>query len=150
MAAFAPDEIVLLPLYPQFSTTTTGSSLKAWRKAYKGPGADAAVCCYPDEPGLVEAHAAPIRAGLGRARAGRRTCGCCSRAHGLPEQVIEGGDPYQWQVERTCAAVVAGRGLGRSSDWRVCYQSRVGPHGVDRALDAGGDRARRPRRARAC
>ena len=38
VAAFAPDEIVLLPLYPQFSTTTTASSLKAWREAYKGPG----------------------------------------------------------------------------------------------------------------
>ena len=44
VAAFAPDEIVLLPLYPQFSTTTTESSLKAWNAAYAGPGVSRAVC----------------------------------------------------------------------------------------------------------
>src|SRR5215469_13687023 len=35
VAAFEPDEVVLLPLYPQYSTTTTGSSLSAWAKAYR-------------------------------------------------------------------------------------------------------------------
>ncbi|HEX3700395.1 MAG TPA: ferrochelatase, partial [Phenylobacterium sp.] len=47
VAAFQPDEIVLLPLYPQYSTTTTASSLKAWAGAYSGPGRSRAVCCYP-------------------------------------------------------------------------------------------------------
>ncbi len=46
-------------------------------------------------------------------------------AHGLPERTVAAGDPYQWQVEATCAAV-AGR-LGAGWDWKVCYQSRVGP-----------------------
>ncbi len=45
VAAFAPDEIVLLPLYPQFSTTTTGSSVKDWLAAYKGPGRTRTICC---------------------------------------------------------------------------------------------------------
>ena len=53
-------------------------------------------------------------------------------AHGLPEKIIAAGDPYQWQVERTCAAVVervTGRLGGETGvvDWRVCFQSRVGP-----------------------
>src|SRR5205085_1270088 len=61
VAAFGPDEIVLLPLYPQYSTTTTGSSVKDWAQAYKGPGRTRAVCCYPTTSGLADAHAAEIR-----------------------------------------------------------------------------------------
>ena len=62
--AFNPDKIVLLPLYPQFSTTTTGSSLKDWARAAKKAGLDkptSRVCCYPWEPGFVAAAAAKIR-----------------------------------------------------------------------------------------
>ena len=126
--AFAPDEIVLLPLYPQFSTTTTGSSLDAWRKAYRGPGVSRAICCYPEEDGFVEAHARSIRAtheALGRPGPLR----VLFSAHGLPQTVVDGGDPYQDQIERTCAAVVARLGPDWAADWdwRICYQSRVGP-----------------------
>jgi ferrochelatase len=47
-------------------------------------------------------------------------------AHGLPKKFIDRGDPYQWQVEQTAAAVVAA--LGETAlDWTICYQSRVGP-----------------------
>jgi len=122
--AFAPDEIVLLPLYPQFSTTTTSSSLKDWRAAYRGPGRSRAVCCYPTAAGLARAHARAIE---GRwAAAGRPdNLRLLFSAHGLPEKVIAGGDPYQAQIEATAAAVVAE--LAGSWDWRVCYQSRVGP-----------------------
>jgi ferrochelatase len=45
VAAFGPDEIVLLPLYPQFSTTTTESSLKRWNAVYAGSGESRTVCC---------------------------------------------------------------------------------------------------------
>ncbi len=126
--AFAPDEIVLLPLYPHFSTTTTGSSLAAWRKAYRGPGISRAICCYPEEDGFIEAHARSIRAtheALGRPEPLR----ILFSAHGLPQTVVDGGDPYQDQIERTCAAVVARLGPDWASDWdwRICYQSRVGP-----------------------
>jgi len=55
VAAFAPDEIVLLPLYPQFSTTTTQSSLKRWAEVYAGPGVSRTVCCYPRGEGWIEA-----------------------------------------------------------------------------------------------
>lgn len=122
--AFAPDEIVLLPLYPQFSTTTTGSSLKAWLEAYKGSGRSRAVCCYPDAEGLIEAHAGKINATW--EAAGRpANVRLLFSAHGLPEKVIKGGDPYQAQIEATAAAVAAR--LDGGWDWQVCYQSRVGP-----------------------
>ena len=124
VAAFAPDEIILLPLYPQFSTTTTGSSLTAWREAYRGPGRVRTACCYFDETGLVEAHARKIEATY--AQAGRpANVRLLFSAHGLPERVIAGGDPYQHQIERTCRAVA--ERLGPGWDWQVCYQSRVGP-----------------------
>ena len=123
VAAFAPDRVVLLPLYPQFSTTTTGSSLKAWREVYRGPGEVSAVCCYPQAAGWIEAQAAAIREKL--AEAGDRPVRVLFSAHGVPEKVISGrGDPYQEQVEAGCAAVAAAAGL---TDWSICYQSRVGP-----------------------
>ena len=129
VAAFAPDEIVLLPLYPQFSTTTTGSSAADWAKAYSGPGRTRTVCCYPTARGLAEAHAAEIRkAWTAWARPEYQAMPAEVRlifsAHGLPQQVVDGGDPYQAQIEATAAAVAAL--LPEFTDWRVSYQSRVG------------------------
>jgi ferrochelatase len=124
VAAFAPEDVVLLPLYPQFSTTTTGSSAAAWAKAYKGPGRVSTVCCYPDQHGLVEAHAQAIEQtydAAGRPPGVR----LLFSAHGLPKRVVESGDPYQSQIEATAAAV--GARLDGLLPWSVCYQSRVGP-----------------------
>jgi protoporphyrin/coproporphyrin ferrochelatase len=121
VAAWQPDEIVLLPLYPQFSTTTTGSSLADWHRH----GLDvptATIGCYPTQEGLVRAQAEAVAVALDGLESPR----LLFSAHGLPEVVIERGDPYQWQVEQSAAAVVAA--LGRDGlDWSVCYQSRVGP-----------------------
>jgi len=121
VAAFAPDDVILLPLYPQFSTTTTGSSFKAWKRAYKGSGAVREICCYPALPDLTEAHAKTISASAARLEEPYRLL---FSAHGLPEKVVDGGDPYQRQVEATAAAVAAHL---PGVDWQVCYQSRVGP-----------------------
>ncbi|MDQ3126216.1 MAG: ferrochelatase [Pseudomonadota bacterium] len=123
VAAFAPDEIVLLPLYPQFSTTTTQSSLKAWSETYAGRGVSRTVCCYPEAPGWIEAQADGVRTEL--AEAGDRPVRVLFSAHGIPESLIaKKGDPYQEQIESTCAAIAAIAGL---TDWSICYQSRVGP-----------------------
>jgi ferrochelatase len=124
VAEFAPDDVVLLPLYPQFSTTTTASSVKAWEEAYRGPGAVHAVCCYPTAQGLIEAHAVKVRETFEAAGkpAGIRLL---FSAHGLPQKVIAAGDPYQAQVEATAKALA--ERLGQGWDWQVCYQSRVGP-----------------------
>ena len=125
--AFDPDRVVLLPLYPQFSSTTTGSSLAAWRKAAAGIRAESfAVCCYPEHPGLIRAHAVLLRAAIGEARdkGGGIEPRVLFSAHGLPLRTIRRGDPYRWQVERTAAAIADTLSL---ADWCVCYQSRVGP-----------------------
>jgi ferrochelatase len=124
VTAFAPDEIVLLPLYPQYSTTTTASSLKDWKAAYRGPGRSREICCYTTANGLIEAHVQAIRRVWERAGspAGLRLL---FSAHGLPQKVIEAGDPYQAQVEATAARIAAL--LPEFQDWQVCFQSRVGP-----------------------
>ena len=123
VAAFAPDEIVLLPLYPQFSTTTTASSLTAWEEAYAGSGASRAVCCYPVDEGFIDGYARLI--GQAWEAAGKPSpVRLLFSAHGLPEKVVRAGDPYQAQVEATAAAIA---GRLAFADWKVCYQSRVGP-----------------------
>ncbi|KQV62135.1 MULTISPECIES: ferrochelatase [unclassified Caulobacter] len=122
--AFGPDEVVLLPLYPQYSATTTGSSLKAWRETYSGGGRQTTVCCYPTEDGLIAAHVRLIRETWEKAGSPANVRLLFS-AHGLPEKVILAGDPYQKQIEATAAAVAAR--LPADLDWTVCYQSRVGP-----------------------
>ena len=125
---FDPDQIVLLPLYPQFSTTTTASSLAAWRAAASKVGLSApsrAICCYPTDAAFVAAHAGMIRPALveaGHAGAPR----LLFSAHGLPERVVARGDPYVWQVERSAEAVAGALGVP-GLEWRVCYQSRIGP-----------------------
>jgi ferrochelatase len=124
VARFGPDEVVLLPLYPQFSTTTTASSLAAWEACYTGSGRSHGVCCYSDLEALAEAHAALI-ADAWEAAGSPTKVRLLFSAHGVPERVSASGDPYRWQVERTCAAVAAK--LPQRWDWRICYQSRVGP-----------------------
>jgi ferrochelatase len=123
VAAFAPDEIVLLPLYPQYSTTTTASSVKDWHGAYRGPGRTRTVCCYPTTDGLIDAHVQAIRETW--ETAGRpANVRLLFSAHGLPQKIVDGGDPYRAQIEAT-AAMIAQR-LPELLDWRVCFQSRVG------------------------
>jgi ferrochelatase len=124
--AWGAERVVLLPLYPQFSTTTTRSSFREWRKlSAQWKVATEAVCCYPDEPGLVAAIAELVRAGYGEAAKSGRPRILFS-AHGLPQSVVDKGDPYPAHVETTARAVVGALGIAEV-DWIVCYQSRVGP-----------------------
>lgn len=121
---FAPDDVVLLPLYPQFSTATTYSSLTDWKKTAQAAGLEAPtriLCCYHDLSGFIEASARLIGEAL---RAVPKNARVLFSAHGLPEKTIKGGDPYQWQCERTAEKIAAKAGIG---DWQICYQSRVGP-----------------------
>ncbi len=130
--AFAPDDVLLLPLYPHYSTTTTGSSLTAWRDAAAAAGLavpTTALCCYHADPDYLAATAAIVRAGYEQARAalpavtGLRVL---FSAHGLPKAIVDGGDPYVFQIESTVAGVLA-RWAGERPDWAVCYQSRATP-----------------------
>jgi ferrochelatase len=123
VAAFAPDQIVLLPLYPQYSTTTTASSVKEWRRLYKGPGRARWICCYPTADGLATAFAETIR-DLWTTAGKPSNIRLLFSAHGLPEKLVAAGDPYRAQVEATAAAIAAR--LPELTDWQVCFQSRVG------------------------
>jgi protoporphyrin/coproporphyrin ferrochelatase len=124
-----PDQIVLLPLYPQFSTTTTGSSLAMWRHEAMRQGLDCetrAIRSYPTAEGLVGALAALVGRALADAAAGPAPVRLLFSAHGLPLRIVRAGDPYPAEIASTATAVV--RALGRARlDWVVCYQSRVGP-----------------------
>ena len=119
---FMPDRIVLLPLYPQFSTTTTASSVKAWNEAVNFKVPTVAIKSYPIEPGFIAASVELVKQGLTEAGPGPKRV--LFSAHGLPEKVIRAGDPYQRQVEETAVAIAAQLG---GVDYTVCYQSRVGP-----------------------
>ena len=119
---FAPDRIVLLPLYPQFSTTTTASSFQAWNDAATFKVPTKSIESYPTEPGFIDASVELVKQGLVEAGAGLKRV--LFSAHGLPERIVKAGDPYQAQVEQTARAIAQRiDGVG----WSVCYQSRVGP-----------------------
>jgi ferrochelatase len=150
--AWAPDQIVLLPLYPQYSTTTTGSSLTAWRQAAArvGLAADTAtLCCYPIDPAFATATAALVKTNYDRARAALDPAiplRVLFSAHGLPEAIVKAGDPYQWQVEQTVAAVIAA--WGEPLDYTICYQSRATPQKwIDPSTDTEIERAAKDKTA---
>jgi ferrochelatase len=130
--AWNPDRILLLPLYPQFSTTTTGSSLADWHESAAKAGlvkATTTVCCYYDDPDFAGAIAALVDEGIAEAKAALAP-GAMLRllfsAHGLPESIVAAGDPYQAEVEASVAAVMA-RLADKDVQHVVCYQSRATP-----------------------
>lgn len=126
--SYGADQIVLLPLYPQYSTTTSRSSLAEWRRESLRQGLAAPaqeVCCYPFDNGLVDAFVDLLEQGFEKRKRDVEYRVLFS-AHGLPKRTVARGDPYQWQVEQTVRAVVEKLKAGQF-DWRICYQSRVGP-----------------------
>lgn len=126
ITAYNPDKIIYLPLYPQFSTTTTKSSFEDM-DGYLPQGLKHKICCYPTQGGLIKAYADLIRPIYERVKheAGKAPRILFS-AHGLPEKTIKAGDPYQWQVVETTKAVVAELGIA-NLDYKNTFQSRVGP-----------------------
>ncbi len=126
------DEVFLLPLYPHFSTTTTGSSLAAWREAAAQVGLARPVttlCCWFNDAAYVAATASIVRRALGDARKqAAAPLRILFSAHGLPETIVQRGDPYQFQIESTVQSVVDHmQAAGETLDWQVCYQSRATP-----------------------
>ena len=125
---FAPDAIILLPLYPQYSTTTTGSSFAEWDKAAKAAKLEvptSRICCYPTQADFIKAHTQLVRTYYNEALQFGSPRILFS-AHGLPEKIIKKGDPYQAQVEATTEAIMQSLGVP-NIDYVNCYQSRVGP-----------------------
>ncbi len=134
VTAWGAERIVLLPMYPQYSTATTASSFAEFGtllKEKKIPVPVFRIEDYPELPGFIEAMAALARPELERTRAEAQRKKLSPplvllTAHGLPERVIKSGDPYQKQCGQTARALRAALGLDESGAV-LCYQSRVGP-----------------------
>lgn len=127
---FAPDKITILSLYPQFSTTTTESSLVEWQKLADKAGLKvptATICCYPDLAGFVTAARELITPHLAQA-SGLGNPLVILSAHGIPQRVADAGDPYIAQCEAGAAAIRAALAdICAPEDVILSYQSRVGP-----------------------
>src|SRR5260370_34198256 len=126
------DEIVLLPLYPQYSYATTLSSLKEWRRVYGNPASgppERTINHFYDHPLYIQALIQRIGSMLRQFPDSSRIHLVFS-AHGLPVSLVERGDPYPKQIEAT-VRVVCELGVKRFAGWPgmhlLCYQSRVGP-----------------------
>ncbi|WP_284945228.1 ferrochelatase [Acidisoma cladoniae] len=147
---WAPDEVLLLPLYPHFSTTTTGSSLIAWREAAARVGLavqTTTLCCWFDDQRITANAADILQRTIDDARASlppEVPLRVLFSAHGLPQTIIDRGDPYQFQIEAYVAAL---RQHLRDPDidGLVCFQSRatpqkwIGPSTDDAVIAAGRD-----------
>ena len=124
---FNPGEIILLPLYPQFSAATSGSSINEWNNLCKKENYKVktkTICCYPTQNNFVESHVNLIKKTLKNIE--NKNFKLLFSAHGLPEIKIKKGDPYQWQVEETVKAIMF-KLKDENLDYIISYQSRVGP-----------------------
>lgn len=126
LEAHAPDELVLLPLYPQYSRTTTGSSLNEWKRRFQPDAWNPtvhAVTEFHDNPRYIGTLVESIHRSLA-AFQNPAAVEMVFSAHSVPLAVIEAGDPYQRQIERTVELV------WRQGNWpgrrHLCYQSKVG------------------------
>ena len=117
------DQVVLLPLYPQYSGTTTGSSLNEWRRLWTGAVPTFCAAPFYRNPIYIAAVVERIDEALARFPH-PSTVPLVFSAHSVPVSVIEKGDPYQRQIEETVDLVMEQGGW--SNDRRLCYQSKVG------------------------
>ena len=122
---FDPSEIVLLPLYPQYSAATSGSSISEWKEIAKKNNLNtntSIICCYPQDLKFVKAHSELIKKKI----QGLDEFKLIFSAHGLPEKNIKNGDPYQWQVEQSVSKIMEEIN-DDNIDYIISYQSKVGP-----------------------
>jgi len=117
------DEVVLLPLYPQYSSTTTGSSLNEWRRLFHDDTPVHCIETFYRHPRYLDAVVEKVDEALARFPESRRAEIVFS-AHSVPMAVIAKGDPYQRHIEETVELVME-RG-GWPNRYRLCYQSKVG------------------------
>ena len=124
------EELVVLPLYPQFSISTTGSSFRLLDRLWKAdPELQkikyTVVPSWYDNVGYLQAMANLIATKLDQVKNPNEAYIFFS-AHGVPVSYIEeAGDPYQKEIE-TCAALIMQK-LNRPNPYKLAYQSRVGP-----------------------
>ena len=121
---YNPSEIILMPLYPQYSAATSGSSIKEWNEVCKKNNykiKTSTICCYPTDENFINAHVKEISKKIKDINNFK----LIFSAHGLPKKNIKKGDPYQWQVEQSVNKIVKNLNYN-NLDWILSYQSRVG------------------------
>ncbi len=134
---YKAQEIILLPLYPQFSSSTTASSIEDFLEnlpeKLRQNTKIKTICCYPTNLEFCKSHALLIKQSLNRFYDRNFTkIRLLFSAHGLPQKLIDAGDPYVLQVEATVAEVVNQLANllaieKNKIDFQLCYQSKVGP-----------------------
>jgi ferrochelatase len=122
---YNPEEIILLPLYPQFSASTSGSSINEWNELCEKENykiKTKTICCYPTENNFITSHISLIKKTLATSK--DKNFKLIFSAHGLPESKIKKGDPYQWHVEETVKEIML-KLESENLDHVISYQSRV-------------------------
>ena len=124
------EEVVLLPLYPQYSKVTTGSSVNAWTNAAKKINADQIstklIESYYDHPMYITAIVENIQRSLDKVpQDERKNVHLVFSAHGTPIKLVKNGDPYSTHIQKTYESVIAAGNFGLPH--HLCFQSKVGP-----------------------
>jgi len=131
------NRLVILPLYPQYSISTTGSSIRLLDQIInQSPRSwdprkidHTVVPDWYDHPGYLSTQAKLIREQLAGYEDNNEEVKVMFSAHGVPESYVKAGDPYKEQIER-CAEMImdeVNRDSKRRFDYTLCFQSRVGP-----------------------
>ena len=116
------DEIIVLPLFPQYSFATTRTCYQVWSQNRALSGRATFIKSYHDHPGYIAAVRELISTTL-NTDAGGEGCHLLFSAHSVPESYIRRGDVYQAQIKETVGLVM--KGLPNS--YSLAYQSKVGP-----------------------
>jgi len=121
------DKIILLPLYPHYSVTTTGSSFNEWKRHYTDDLSKLVfISEYYTHPSYIAAINNRIDEGINRfPEEVRKDVHLVFSAHGTPVSLVKKGDPYSRHIKASVAAVIKGRNDSRGHS--LCYQSKVGP-----------------------
>lgn len=123
-------DIILLPLYPHYSVSTTGSSVNEWDRAVNREKADQwnvkLIREYPTHPDFIISFIERINEALDKFPAAKRNhVHLVFSAHGTPVKLVRKGDPYKFQIEDTVKAIM--RNGKYIQNHTLCFQSRVGP-----------------------
>jgi len=121
------EKVIMLPLYPHFSVSTTGSSFNEWKRFYKGDKSKVVYLdSYQTHPFYLKAINERIEESLLRfPEEARKDIQLVFSAHGTPVSYVKKGDPYSFQIKETIEGVMRLR--NSSHEYHQCFQSKVGP-----------------------
>lgn len=125
---YNPSEIILLPLYPQFSSSTTLSSFNEFDdkiKKYKINSKIRKICCFFDNDNFISSHTKAIINILDKIE-DKKNIRILFSAHSIPVKYVESGDPYEWQINKTYNSIISKQEISQFESI-LCYQSKVGP-----------------------